>query len=424
MNNMKFTNLFCRTTKDVPKDEASVSAINLLKAGFIYKEMAGVYAFLPMGLKVLNKIVAVIREEMNAVGGQELYLTALQNPKNWEKTGRISDEVIDVWFKTELKNGSVLPLGCTHEEPMTNLVSKSVNSYKDLPLAVYQFQTKFRNELRAKNGILRMREFLMKDLYSFNVDEKSHAEYYEKVVAAYLRIFDRLGIGEYTFRTFADGGAFSDFSDEFQVVCDAGEDTIYLDRNKKIALNKEVFNDESLAKLGLKREDLEEVSASEVGNTFNLGTKFSSQLGCNFTDQDGKLKDAIMGCYGIGPGRTMGVIAELMSDEKGLVWPVQIAPFELNVISIGKDEDVIAVAEKLYQELRSNGVDVLFDDRDKNPGAKFADNDLMGIPYRVVIGKRGLESGEFELKHRQSEDVEMLSRDNLMNGLLEKLNKN
>lgn len=230
---MRFTNLFTKTTKDAPKDETAVSAINLLKAGFIYKEMAGVYDFLPLGKRVLDKIVEIIREEMNNVGGQELSLTALQNPENWERTGRIDDEVIDVWFRTELQNGTSLPLGCTHEEPITAMMSRFISSYKDLPVAAYQFQTKFRNEVRAKNGILRMREFLMKDLYSFSATEEEHEVFYEKVVAAYLRIFDRLGIGENTFRTFADGGAFSEFSDEFQVVCEAGEDTIYLDRNKK-----------------------------------------------------------------------------------------------------------------------------------------------------------------------------------------------
>lgn len=401
---MRFTNLFTKTTKDAPKDETAISAINLLKAGFIYKEMAGVYDFLPLGKRVLDKIVDIIREEMNSIGGQELSLTALQNPENWEKTGRISDDRIDVWFKTELKNGTTLPLGCTHEEPITAMMSRFINSYKDLPVAAYQFQTKFRNEVRAKNGILRMREFLMKDLYSFNASEEEHNEYYEKAVEAYLRVFERLGIGDYTYRTFADGAPFTDFSDEFQVVCDAGEDTIYIDRNKRIALNKEVYNDEVIEKLGLNKDDLEAVSASEVGNTFSLGTKYSEALGCVFTNQDGKQEPCVMGCYGIGPGRTMGVIAELMSDENGLVWPKQIAPYHVYLVSIGGDEQVINSSKELYDELWSKGIEVLWDDRDVSAGTKFSDVDLIGIPVRVVISKRLNESEEVELKLRKSND--------------------
>lgn len=402
---MKYSKLFTKTTKDNPKDETSVSAINLLKAGFIYKEMAGVYDFLPLGKRVLDKIIRIIKEEMDGIGGQELGLTALQNPENWEKTGRISDEKIDVWFKTELKNGGVLPLGCTHEEPVTAMMSRFVNSYKDLPVAVYQFQTKFRNEVRAKNGILRMREFLMKDLYSFNVSEDKHTEFYEEAVAAYLRIFDRLGIGKYTYRTFADGAPFTDFSDEFQVVCEAGEDTIYIDKEKGIALNEEVYNDEVLEKLGLVKENLNKVSASEVGNTFSLGTKYSEALGCNFTDKDEQLKPCVMGCYGIGPGRTMGVIAELLSDEKGLVWPSQIAPFHVYLVSIGDDEEVLRNSEEVYSRLWKEGLEVLWDDRDCSAGGKFNDADLLGVPIRLVVSKRLNEAGEVELKLRSEKDA-------------------
>lgn len=406
---MKYSQLFTKTTKNNPKDETAISAINLLKAGFIYKEMAGVYDFLPLGKRVLDKIVEIIREEMNGIGGQELGLTALQNPENWEKTGRISDEKIDVWFKTELKNGTTLPLGCTHEEPITSMMSKFISSYKDLPVAAYQFQTKFRNEVRAKNGILRMREFLMKDLYSFSASEEEHNEYYEKAVAAYLRIFEKLGIGEFTFRTFADGAPFTDFSDEFQVVCKAGEDTIYIDREKGIALNKEVYNDEVIAKLGLNRDTLEEAAASEVGNTFSLGTKYSSTLGCNFSDKDGQLQSCVMGCYGIGPGRTMGVIAELLSDYNGLVWPKQIAPYHVYLISIGDDGKVMSNAQKIYDELWSLGVEVLWDDRDVSAGNKFGDADLMGIPVRLVVSKRLNETGEVELKERSLAETKNVS---------------
>lgn len=416
---MKYSQLFIKTTKDDPKDETAVSAINLLKAGFIYKEMAGVYSFLPLGKRVLDKIVGIIREEMNELGGQELALTALQNPENWEKTGRISDEKIDVWFKTELKNGAELPLGCTHEEPVTAMMSKFINSYKDLPVAVYQFQTKFRNELRAKNGILRMREFLMKDLYSFSKSEEEHEKFYEEAVAAYLKVFDRLGIGEFTFRTFADGGAFSEFSDEFQVVCEAGEDTIYIDKEKGIALNEEVYKDEIIDKLGLDKSKLEQAYASEVGNTFNLGTRFSKALDCNFTDENGEVQSCVMGCYGIGPGRTMGVIAELMSDEKGLVWPKQIAPFHVYMVSIGDKEEVIEQASKLYEDFTAAGVEVLWDDRDTSAGNKFNDADLMGIPVRLVVSGRLNEKDEVEFKLRKSEETENLKTSEVLGKVTE-----
>lgn len=393
---MRQSQLFTRTSKYPPKDEVSKNAQLLIRAGFIHKEMAGVYAFLPLGLRVLNKVMDIIREEMNAIGGQELFLTALQNPDIWKKTDRWGSGNIDTWFTTKLQNDTELGLGFTHEEPITALMASHIASYRDLPVLAYQFQTKFRNEMRTKSGIMRMREFIMKDLYSFARSEEEHARVYAAARAAYIRIFERVGLGKYTYPTFASGGVFSKYSEEFQTVSDAGEDLIYIDTASGQALNKEVLNDEVLADLGLDREKLEEKKSIEVGNIFTLGTKFSVPLGLKFRDETGEEQPVIMGCYGIGPGRVMGTIAELLSDEKGLVWPESVAPFQAHLLSIGQNDQ----AESLYRSLRAAGVDVLYDDRDMSAGEKFAECDLFGIPYRIVVGKRSVETGMAEVRHR------------------------
>src|SRR3989338_9502032 len=303
---MRQSQLFTKTRKSAPRDEVAKNAQLLIRGGYIHKEMAGVYSYLPLGLRVLNNIMRVIREEMNAIGGQEVLLSALQSPAAWKKTDRWRDDAIDVWFKTELKGGGKLGLATTHEEPLTALMTEYINSYKDLPRYAYQFQTKFRNELRPKSGIMRSREFIMKDLYSFSRNEQEFREFYEKCAAAYKKIFDRLGIGEKTFRTFASGGTFSRFSDEFQTVCGAGEDTIYASKEKGIAVNKEVYTDEVLSELGLKKEELSEAKAIEVGNIFPLGTRFSDALGLRFKDDKGIAAPVVMGSYGIGPGPRPG----------------------------------------------------------------------------------------------------------------------
>ncbi|MBP5656408.1 prolyl-tRNA synthetase, partial [Candidatus Saccharibacteria bacterium] len=378
---MKLSQSFTKTTKTAPADEASISAKYLLRAGYIYKEMAGVYDFLPLGMRTLNKIIQVIREEMNAIGGEELSLTALQTKEVWEATNRWSDDVMDVWFKTKLNAGGELGLAPTHEEPLTRLMKSYISSYKDLPVYTYQFQTKFRNELRAKSGIMRTREFIMKDLYSFSKDRVEHDKFYEECAQAYIKIFNRLGIGNDTFRTFASGGAFSKYSDEFQTLCDVGEDIIYLDREKGIAVNEEVYNDEVLADLGLDKKNLEQCKAAEVGNIFTLGYRFSDALDLCFNDEDGKRQKVFMGSYGIGPSRVMGVIAEKLSDDKGLVWPEEIAPYKYYLVGIGKE------GEKQAAILHDKAPEqIIFDDRaSARTGEKFADADLMGIPYRVVI---------------------------------------
>ena len=412
---MKQTQLFTKTRKEAPKDEVSKNAQLLIRAGYVHKEMAGVYSFLPLGLRVLNKIENIVREEMNAIGGQELAMTALQDKALWEKTGRWSDDVIDVWFKTALKNGSELGLGVTHEEPITAIMKDHIKSFRDLPVAAYQFQNKFRNETRAKSGIMRGREFLMKDMYSFSRDEAEHQDFYAKATAAYLKIFERLGIGEITYVTFAGGGMFSKFSHEFQTLTDAGEDTIYVHEDKHMAINKEVLLDEVLADLDIKREDLVEKKAVEVGNIFSLGTRFSGALELNYADANGASIPVVMGCYGIGPTRLMGTLVEVFADEAGIVWPESVAPFAVHIVALfDKEGKVKTVADELYAELAGKGVEVLYDDRDLRAGEKFADSDLIGIPVRVVVSEKNIASGPataFEIKSRKTGQVEKVSRD-------------
>ncbi len=398
---MRQSKLFTKTKKESPADEVSLNAELLIKAGFINKEMAGVYSYLPMGLRVLNKIQNIIRDEMNAIGGQEVTMTALQEKATWEPTDQWSDENVDVWFKTKLKNDTELGLAVTHEAAMTKMLKGFINSYRDLPFSVYQFQTKFRNETRAKSGIMRCREFVMKDLYSFSRDEAEHAEFYEKSKEAYKNIFKRVGIGHLTYLTFASGGMFSKFSHEFQTVTGAGEDTIYIDENKGIAINKEVYNDEVIESLGLSRETLVENRAVEVGNIFTLGTRFSDALELKYQTEEGESKSVFMGSYGIGPGRLMGTVVEVLSDDKGIIWPESIAPYKVHLLALGEDEAIKKESESLYADLLEKGIEVLFDDRsDVSAGEKFADADLIGIPYRVVVSKRSLADGGYELKKR------------------------
>jgi len=402
---MKRSQSFVKTLKDAPADEVSRSAQLLLRAGYIYKEMAGVYDFLPLGRKVLNKIMDVIRDEMLALGGQEVEMSSLQPKDVWVKSGRWDDDVVDDWFKTKLKAGGELGLALTHEEAVTNMLTSYISSYKDLPLSVFQFQKKFRNELRAKSGIMRTREFIMKDMYSFCTDREQHEVFYEKAANAYVNIFKRLGVGDATYRTFASGGSFSRFSDEFQTLTDAGEDIIYIDHEKGIAINEEVYNEETFKMLGVDPAKLDKQKASEVGNIFTLGTKYSEALGLCYNDEKGERKPVFMGSYGIGPARTMGVIAEKTNDEKGLCWPEEIAPYKYYLIGIGAKG--IEAAEKLYDE---NPEMFVYDDREKvRNGEKFADAELMGIPYRVVVSDKTLENNQVELLERKNGEQQLLT---------------
>lgn len=399
--------LFTKTRKEAPSDEVSKNAQLLIRGGFIHKEMAGVYTYLPLGLRVLNKIENIIREEMNAIGGQEILMTTLQDPEIWKKSGRWDGKTLDNWFKTKLKNNNELGIANTHEEPLAKLLTNHINSYKDLPLYVYQIQTKFRNELRAKSGIMRGREFLMKDLYSFSQTEEEHREFYEKAADAYKRVFERVGLGDRTYRTFASGGSFSKFSDEFQTLSDAGEDTIYIDEKKRIAVNKEVFTDEVLNELGLDKNNVVEKKSIEVGNIFSLGTKYAEAEELFYKSEDGKKNLPIMGSYGIGLGRVMGTVAEVLSDDKGLIWPISIAPFRVHLIGLSD-------ANEVYNKLKKAGIEVLYDDRDLQAGQKFADSDLFGIPYRIVVSDRNKDTGKFEFTNRITGETKEITQDELI----------
>lgn len=412
---MRQSKLFTKTRKEAPKDEVSRNASLLIRAGFIHKEMAGAYAILPLGLRVLEKIKTIVREEMNALGGQEVQMTTLQRKELWQKTDRWSDSAVDVWFKSQLKNGTEIGLAWSHEEPITDMMRNFSTSYRDLPVFLYQFQTKLRNELRAKSGLMRGREFLMKDMYSYTADEEAHKKFYDALTAAYFNIFRKVGLGEKTFLTLASGGAFTQFSHEFQTLTTSGEDTIYLDRDKKIAVNKEVLTPEVLKEAGLERENLEEVSAAEVGNIFSFGTVKSEQLGLYFKDAQGSESPVILGSYGIGITRLLAVVAEVLSDDLGLVWPPAIAPFQVHLLSLSDKSQ--PTASKVYDELVRQGVEVLFDDRDLRPGEKFADSDLIGIPKRVVIGDKTLESNLLEVKHRSGGQSRDISLEDFVRGL-------
>jgi prolyl-tRNA synthetase len=410
---VRLSQLFTKTSKTIPAGETSRNAQLLIQAGFIHKEMAGVYSYLPLGLRVLENIKQIVREEMNAIDGQELIMTNLQPREIWETTGRWDDKVVDVWFKTNLKDGADVGLAWSHEEPIIETMKQYVSSYKDLPVSVYQFQVKLRNELRARSGIMRGREFIMKDMYSLSIDETQHDAYYNSVIEAYKKVYERVGLGKDTYVTFASGGAFTRFSHEFQTICETGEDVIYLHRGKNIAINKEVLDDESLENLDIKRDELEEVKSSEVGNIFNFGTDKSEKMKFSFTNEAGERQFVHLGSYGLGITRVMGVIAEKFADNKGLVWPKNIAPAQVYLARLGDSADVIKQADELYKRLTVAGVEVLYDDRDTRAGEKFADADLLGIPYRVVISDKTVAADSYELKARTAEKAEQVSLNEL-----------
>lgn len=408
---MKVSQLFAKTSKTSPADEVAKNAQLLIRAGFVYKVMAGVYAYTPLGLRVLENIKQIVREEMNAVAGQEIIMSSLQRKETWEGTGRWDDEIVDVWFKSKLKDDTEVGFGWSHEEAIMEMMQQFVKSYKDLPTSVYQFQTKLRNELRAKSGIMRGREFVMKDMYSLHASEEDMDAYYECVIEAYKRCYERFGIGDSTFVTFASGGSFTKFSHEFQTICEAGEDILYVDETRTVAVNEEVLDD-AATELGVDKSNLAPVKSAEVGNIFKFGTEKSAQMGITFTDKDGTQKPIYLASYGIGITRVMGVIVEKFSDENGIVWPEAIAPARVALVSIGQKGS--EAADTLYEELRTRGVEVLYDDRDERPGAKFADAELRGIPYILTVSDRLVESGQFELRARTGDtEVKLLTKDEL-----------
>lgn len=409
--------LFTKTKKETPKDEVSKNAELLIRAGFIYKEMAGVYTLLPLGLRVIKNIEKIIREEMNVIGGLEMKTSILQSREIWEKSGRWEDSMVDNWFKTSLKNGTEVGLSWTNEESYTNILKQYINSYKELPVYVYDFKDILRNETRSKSGIMRGREFYWKALYSFSKNKEEHDIFYEKIKNSYKKIFIKMGLGDFTYITFASGGSFAEFSHEFQAVTSAGEDTIFVDEKKGIAVNKEVYTDKVLNKLELDKEKLVEQKAIEVGNIFSLGSKFSEPFDLSFQNEEGESHSVFMGSYGIGLGRLMGTIAETLSDDKGIIWPESVAPYQVHLLMLGDDE-VVKEAEQAYIALERAGVEVLFDDRvGVSAGAKFADADLIGIPYRLVISGRSLDSGGIEVKRRDEKEVEIMKLEDLMKKL-------
>ncbi len=560
---MKVSQLVTRTSKNAPAEEVAKNAQLLIRAGYVYKVMAGVYAYTPLGLTVLENIKQVVREEMTSVGGQELIMSSLQPKETWEKTGRWDEKVVDIWFKSHLQDGTEVGFAWSHEEPIIEMLKQYVSSYKDLPVYVHQFQTKLRNEVRAKSGILRGREFVMNDMYSGCRSAEEHEAFYQATMDAYMRVFQRVGLGDDTFVTFASGGAFTKFSHEFQTICDAGEDYIFLVPSTKQAFNAEIapvksapveqanevkelafldepevtgvdalvkrldipltastktmlydtdkgliaavvrsdyklneeklkaaadadwlqlasaeqvreatgaelgfaglyqlpdtvpryvdesceglvnfetganqtgkhaynvnwerdvarpdqFHDIKLAKPGdlfpETGEAYEVHKTAEVGNIFNFGTKKSEEMDFAFTNEAGERQFIHLGSYGIGITRLMGVIAEKFADDRGLVWPASVAPYQLYVVRVGDDAEVVKNAENLCDNAQSWGVTVLYDDTDKRPGEKFADADLLGIPHRVVVSAKTIEAGKYEYKARTSNDASMVSLEEL-----------
>ncbi len=407
---MRQSQLFTKTKRENPADETSKNAQLLIRAGYIHKEMAGVYTILPLGLRVVDKITAIIKEEMNLIGGIEMRTSALQTKEVWEKTNRWDDDVVDNWFKTTLKNGTELGLSFTNEEAYSNIMKSFVSSYKDLPIYPYDFKTIFRNETRSKSGIMRGREFYWKALYSFSKDEIEHNAFYEKMKQSYLNVFSRVGLGDTTYLTFASGGTFSKYSHEFQTISEAGEDIIYIHKKKNIAINDEVLTDDVLNDLGVNRDELVEAKAIEVGNIFSLGFKFSEPFELTYKNEEGAELPVFMGSYGIGITRLIGTIVETLSDEKGIIWPESVAPFKVHLVLLGDSEQAKKEAENLYGELNLKGVEVLFDDRaGLSVGEKLNDADLLGMPYRVVVSEKSLEKGGCEIKKRNESDSRIMS---------------
>lgn len=403
--------LFTKTSKESPKDEFFINAKLLERAGFIHKTMSGVYDFLPLGLATLSKINRIIREEMNAIGGQELFLSSFQPKELWEKTGRWGT-LSDIMYQFKDKSGRDIGLGSTHEEAITEIAKRFIQSYKDLPVFVYQIQTKFRDEPRARSGLIRAREFLMKDLYSFHASKSDLDAFYEKAKKAYLQIFKRLGLKVYV--TEASGGVFSkEFSQEFQVLADSGEDTIFYCQKCGYAQNREIAKIKEGDKCPKCGGEVVFSRSIEVGNIFKLGTKFSEAIGLNFIAEDGKIYPVIMGSYGIGPGRAMGTVVEIWHDEKGIIWPEAVAPYQVHLVALFRESSKKAklkkIADKIYKDLQKQNIEVLYDNReDKSAGEKFADADLIGIPLRMVISDKTIEKDSVEIKKRNKKEINLV----------------
>jgi len=404
---MKQSFLFTKTKKETGEEEKSLNASLLIRAGFIDKLAAGIYTFLPLGLRVLKKIENIIREEMNAIGGQEILMPSLTPKENWETTKRWDS--FDALFRLKGVDDKDYALGATHEEIVTPLAKKFVFSYKDLPMYLYQIQTKFRNELRAKSGLLRGREFSMKDLYSFHTNEQDLNEYYAKAKEAYYKIFARVNLVDKTHITLASGGAFSKYSHEFQTLAESGEDTIHICPKCKIAYNKEIIDVITKCETcNLTVKDFKEAKAIETGNIFKLGARFSHDFKLKYVDKEGKENDVIMGCYGLGPSRLMGTIVEIFNDKKGIIWPISVAPYAIHLLTLGAEKELAKNGDKLYNELVKAGFEVLYDDREESAGIKLIDSDLIGLPYRLILSDKTAKEDSVEFKARNSDKFELI----------------
>lgn len=398
---MRYSESFVHTLKEPPKDADTINHKLLVQAGFVRQLMAGVYIYLPLGLKVLKKLENIIREEMDAIGGQEILMPALHPSVNWKQTN--GWENVDVLFKLVSRTGKEYALGQSHEEVVTPLISEFALSYKDLPLAVYQLQWKFRDELRSKSGILRGREFEMKDMYSFHENQKDFERFYEIVKKAYLKAYSRLGLTAKV--TEASGGSFSEkISYEFMVLTSAGEDDILYCSNCEFCVNTEIAKvKENDPCPKCKKAKLAKARASEVGNVFDLGQKYVKDFNFTYTDEKGKKNHPIMGCYGWGITRTMGVVVEKEHDEKGIVWPKEISPFDVHLIDLNQK----GKTQRIYQELTKQRIDVFWDDRETTAGQKFSDADLIGIPVRLVISDNTKD--KIEWKERLSQTTKLMT---------------
>lgn len=395
-----------------PHDAESVNAKLLAKGGFTHQMMAGVYSYLPLGLRSLDKIKDIVREEMNAIGGQEILMPALQSKELWDETGRW-EKLKDIMFQFESRKKR-LGLATTHEEPIVDIARHHISSYKDLPLYLYQIQDKFRNEPRAKSGLLRGREFSMKDLYTFHTNEGDLKDFYEKAIQAYKNIFERCGLEAIV--TEASGGEFTkEFSHEFQVVTENGEDVIYFCSACRFCQNREIAKVKAGDQCPECGETIEEHKAIEVGNIFKLGTRFSKDMKLQFTDSDGKNKDVIMGCYGIGPSRVMGAVVEVHNDKDGIVWPRQVAPYQVHIVSLGAKDgsvnsEIMSAASNLYDQLDNAGIEVLWDDREgASAGEKLKDSDLLGMPLRILFSEKTLKDNSAEWKFRAEKKPNMVN---------------
>ena len=407
---MRMSQLFTKTSKNPPADADTANARLLIQGGFVDQEMAGVYTWLPLGLAVLRKVEQIVREEMDRIGGMEIFMPSLQPKEYWTTTNRW--EGVDILFKLKSQTDKEYALGCSHEEVVTPLAQKFTRSYKDMPFAVYQINTKFRDELRAKSGVLRGREFRMKDMYSFHTTQESLTKFYGQVLEAYVKAYERCGLNVKVVQ--ASGGIFTkNMSHEFQALTDAGEDMLIACTNCDFGQNSEIATYKAGDTCPKCEGTLAQMKGVEVGNIFDLGTKYSDAFDFNFTDEDGTQKRVLMGCYGIGTTRLVGSIVEVHNDERGIIWPKSVAPMPVHLVTLkSKDAEIqdriIEEAEDLYDALLKEGIDVLWDDREASPGEKLADADLLGMPLRLLISEKTLVEESAEWKLRSSKDAKLV----------------